>query len=108
MSRCSDVMKPIESASCCTPQDSAAQAAQVMRDYRLRLRSLWLRIQNRLSRSVSSLTVARVAAKVGVEEIIRPLFACYGASKTVKGTRRKLHAHRVTSLPVADKAGGYQ
>jgi hypothetical protein len=32
MSRCSDVMKPIEASSCCTLQDSAAQAAQAMRD----------------------------------------------------------------------------
>jgi CBS-domain-containing membrane protein len=35
------------------------------------------------------------------------LCACCSASKTVKETRRKLHAHRVMSLPVADKAGGY-
>jgi CBS-domain-containing membrane protein len=49
----------------------------------------------------------RRASKVRVEKIIRPLFACCGASKTVKETRRKLYAHRVTSLPVADKAGGY-
>jgi len=32
MSRCSDVMKPIEASSCYTLQDSAAYAAQVMRD----------------------------------------------------------------------------
>jgi len=49
----------------------------------------------------------RRASKVRVGKIIRPLFACCGASKTVKETRRKLHAHRVMSLPVADKAGGY-
>jgi CBS-domain-containing membrane protein len=49
----------------------------------------------------------RRTSKVRVEKIIRPLFACCGASKTDKETRRKLHAHRVTSLPVADKAGGY-
>jgi hypothetical protein len=32
MSRFSDVMKPIEAYSGCTPQDSAARAAQAMRD----------------------------------------------------------------------------
>ena len=32
MSCCSDVMKPIEASSCCTPQDTAAHAAQAMRD----------------------------------------------------------------------------
>jgi hypothetical protein len=31
-SRYSDVMKPVEASSCCTPQDSAAQAAQAIRD----------------------------------------------------------------------------
>jgi CBS domain-containing protein len=31
---------------------------------------------------------------------------CCGVTETVKETRRKLHAHRVTSLPVAEKAGG--
>ena len=32
MSRCSDVVKPIEASSCCTPRDSTAHAPQVMRD----------------------------------------------------------------------------
>lgn len=32
MSRCTEVMKPIEASSCCTLQDSAAKAAQAMRD----------------------------------------------------------------------------
>jgi len=32
MSCCSDVMKPIEASSCCTPQDTAAQAARAIRD----------------------------------------------------------------------------
>ena len=32
MSCCSDVMKPIAAASCCTPGDTVADAARVMRD----------------------------------------------------------------------------
>ena len=32
MSCCKDVMKPIEASSCCTPQDTAAQAARAIRD----------------------------------------------------------------------------
>ena len=31
MSCCSDVMKPVEAASCCTPQETAADAAQAMK-----------------------------------------------------------------------------
>jgi CBS domain-containing protein len=49
----------------------------------------------------------RRASQVRVGKNTRPLFASCGATETVKETRRKLHAHRVTSLPVADKAGGY-
>ena len=32
MNCCSDVMKPIEASSCCTPQDTAVQAARAMRN----------------------------------------------------------------------------
>ena len=32
MSCCSDVMKPIEASSWCTPQETAAHAARAMRD----------------------------------------------------------------------------
>jgi len=48
----------------------------------------------------------RRASEVRVRKIMRPLSACCGASETVEEARRKLHAHRVTSLPVAEKAGG--
>ena len=48
----------------------------------------------------------RRASDVRVEKIMRPLSACCGASETVEEGRRKLHEHRATSQPVADKAGG--
>ena len=32
MSCCSDVMKPIEVSSCCTPQDTTAHAARAIRE----------------------------------------------------------------------------
>ena len=32
MSCCSDVMKPIDAAACCTPHDTAAHAARAMRE----------------------------------------------------------------------------
>ena len=40
MSCCSDVMKPIEAASCCTPKDTAAHAARAMRTSRRKLHEL--------------------------------------------------------------------
>jgi len=47
------------------------------------------------------------AHRTFVSKELSTLFAWYSESKTVKETRRKFHAHRAMSLPVADKAGGY-
>jgi hypothetical protein len=47
----------------------------------------------------------RRASEVGAENFLRPLLAYRGASKRVQEARRKLYAHRATSLPVAEKAG---
>jgi len=72
-----DVMKPIDASSCCTPQDTAAQAAQAMR-----------------------------ASDIRVEEIMRPKSACCGADESVEEGRRRLHEHRASSLPVVNRTGG--
>ena len=50
----------------------------------------------------------RRASKVRVEKIMEALVCLVwcGASETVEEVRRKLHEHRVTSLPVADKRAG--
>ena len=76
MKCCSDVMTPIDASSCCTPQDTAAHAARAMR-----------------------------GSGCGCAPVVEDT-ACCGTDEPVDEARRKLHQHRATSLPVADKAGG--
>ena len=113
MSWCSDVMKPIEASSCCTPQDTAAQAAQVMRDSGCGCAPVVEDIKNlKLVGVVTERDVCcgvaaddRRASEVRVEEIMRPSSACCGAGEPVAEARRKLLEQRATSLPVIDGAG---
>lgn len=114
MSCCSDVMKPIEVSSCCTPQDTAAQAARAMRKSGCGCVPV---VENAESRKLVGVVTERdvccgvaaddrLASEVRVNEIMRAPSACCGADEPVEEARRKLHEHRTTSLPVVDKAGG--
>ena len=47
----------------------------------------------------------KLASEVRVEEIMPPSSACCGADEPENEACKKLHEHRVTSLPVVDKAG---
>ena len=114
MSCCSDVMKPIEASSCCTPRDTAVQAARAIRDSGCGCAPVVEETKKlKLVGVVTERDVCcgvgaddRRASEVCVEEIMRPASACCGADEPVKEARRKLHEHRATSLPVVDKAGG--
>jgi CBS domain-containing protein len=113
MSCCSDVMKPIEAASCCTPQDTATRAAQAMRDSGCGCAPVVADTEN--LRLVGVVTERDVCCGVGaedlrpsevsVEKIMRPLSACCSSSEPVEQARQKLHEHRATSLPVVDTTG---
>ena len=113
MSCCSDVMKPIEASSCCTPQDTAAHAARAIRDSGCGCAPVVENTENlKLVGVVTERDVCcgvaaddRRASEVRVEEIMRPASACCGSDETIAETRGKLHEHRATSLPVVDKAG---
>jgi CBS domain-containing protein len=114
MSCCSDVMKPVEATSCCTPKDTADQAARAMRDSGCGcapvvedMESLKL-VGVVTERDVCCGVAAddRHASGVRVEEIMRPSSACCDADEPLEESRRKLHEHRATSLPVVNKAGG--
>lgn len=114
MSCCSDVMKPVDASSCCTPRESAAHAARAIRDSGCGCapvvedtKSLKL-VGVITERDVCCVTAAndRLASEVGVKEIMRPASACCNADDAIEEARRKLHAHRTTSLPVIDKTGG--
>ena len=84
MSCCSDVMKPIEAASCCTPQDTAAHAAQAMKNSGCGCAPV---IENTENMKLVGVVTERdichhVAAEdvkasdVSVEKIMRPATAC--------------------------------
>jgi len=114
MSCCSDVMKPIEASSCCTPKDTAAHAARAMRDSGCGCAPVvedtkGLKLVGVVTERDVCCGVAaddRRASDVRVEEIMRPSSACCGASEPVDKARRTLHEHRATSLPVVNSAGG--
>lgn len=114
MSCCSDVMKPIEAASCCTPQDTAATAAKAMKtsgcgcspvvENKENLNLVGVVTERDICHSVAAEDLK--ASEVRVEEIMRPAAgACCGADESVEEARRKLDEHQATSLPVVDKAG---
>lgn len=114
MSCCGDVMKPIEASSCCTPQETAEQAARAMRGSGCGCAPVIADTENLTlvgvvtERDVCCGVAAddRRASEVRVQEIMRPASACCGVDESIEEGRRKLHEHRATSLPVVNKAGG--
>lgn len=114
MGCCGDVMKPIEVSSCCTPKDTVAHAARAMRESGCGCAPVvedteHLKLVGVVTERDVCCGVAaddRRASEVRVAEIMRPASACCGTAEPVDDARRKLHQHRATSLPVADKAGG--
>ena len=114
MSCCSDVMKPIEVSSCCTPEDTAAHAARAMRDSgcgcapvvkdKEKLKLVGVVTERDVCCGVAA--DDRRASEVRVEQIMRPVSACCHSDEPVETARQKLHEHRATSLPVVDKSGG--
>lgn len=111
---CGDVMEPVEAASCCTPQATAADAARAIRDSGCGCAAVVESTESRklvgvvTERDVCCGVAAedRQASDVRVDEIMRGASACCGADEPVEEARRKLHEHRTTSLPVVDKEGG--
>ena len=113
MSCCSDVMKPIKVSSCCTPNDTAADAARAIRASGCGCAPV-IEDPNNLKlvgvvteRDVCCGVAAddRRGSEVRVNEIMRPAAACCGASESVEEARRKLHEHRATTLPVVNSTG---
>ncbi len=113
MGCCSDVMEPVSASSCCTPGDTAARAAQVMRDAGCGCAPVVEEEKNmRLVGVVTERDVCcgvaaddRRASEVRVGEIMKPASACCGADEPLGAAERKLQEHQATSLPVVDAAG---
>lgn len=113
MSCCSDVMKPIEASSCCTPQDTAEHAAKAMKysgcgcapvvENTENLKLVGFITERDICHSVAAEDVR--ASDVSVEKIMRPASSCCGTDDSLEETARKLNEHQTTSLPVIDQAG---
>ena len=113
MSCCSDVMKPIEASSCCTPNDTAVHAAQAMRQSGCGCAPV---VENTETRKLVGVVTERdvccgvtaddrQGSEVSVGEIMKPSSACCHLDEPVDDARRKLHEHQATSLPVVDNEG---
>lgn len=113
MSCCSDVMTPIETSSCCTPQQTAAHAARAMRTSGCGCAPVvedltTLKVVGVVTERDVCCGVAaddRQGSDVRVTDIMRPLSACCGAIEPVDQARHLLHEQRTTSLPVVDEMG---
>ncbi len=113
MSCCSDVMKPIEASSCCTPQDTAAHAAQTMKhsgcgcapvvEDTESLKLVGVVTERDICHRVAA--EDRKASEVSVEEIMRPASGCCDVDDSLENAKEKLHEHQATSLPVVEKSG---
>lgn len=113
MSCCSEVMTPLDASSCCTPQDTAAQAARAMRASGCGCAPVVDTPHRKVVGVVTERDVCcgvaaddRRPSEVPVSEIMRPASACCGADEPVEEARRKLREHQATSLPVVDATGG--
>jgi CBS domain-containing protein len=113
MSCCSDVMKPIEAASCCTPKDTVVYAAENMKssgcgcspvvENKENLKLIGVVTERDICHSVAA--DSRHASEISVAEIMRPASACCGEADSIAETKLKLDEHRTTSLPVINNSG---
>ena len=113
MSCCKDKMESVAVDSCCSPRDTAQDAAQTMRKTGCGCAPV---VEDEQSRRLVGVVTERdvchgVAtddrrpSEIPVEEIMRPASACCSTNEPLDEVRRKLDKHQATSLPVVDKAG---
>lgn len=114
MSCCSDVMRPIEPGSCCTPQDTAAHAAKAMKrsgcgcapvvEGTDNLKLVGVVTERDICHSVAAEDLK--ASEVNVKDIMQDAAtACCDADDSLEEAGLKLTEHQATSLPVIDRAG---
>lgn len=118
MSCCSDVMEPIAASSCCTPQDTAAQAARAIRDSGCgcapvvedteNLKLVGVVTERDTERDVCCGVAAddHRLSRFASKSPFVPHLRVVARDEQVTEAHRKLDKHRATSLPVVDKAGG--
>ena len=113
MSYCGDVMEKIEAESCCTPEDTAHDAAKAMKisgcgcspvvEDRKDLKLVGVVTAHDISHHVAAEDLK--ASKVAVKDIMKPVSACCKTNETLEGAAQKMHDYQSSSLPVMDKEG---
>ncbi|MBX9654786.1 CBS domain-containing protein [bacterium] len=112
MSCCRDKMEPMAQNFCCSPRDTAMNAAQSMHktgcgctpivEDEQSLRLIGVVTERDTCHGVA--TDDRQPSEIQVEEIMRPASACCSIDDSKAESRRKLDIHQATSLPVVDRA----
>ena len=113
MSCCGDVMEKVEAESCCTPEDTAHDAAQAMKasgcgcspvvEDRKDLKLVGVVTSHDISHHVAAEDLK--ASEVVVKDIMKPVSACCKTNETLEQAGQKMHDHQASSLPVMDKEG---
>ncbi len=113
MSCCGDVMEKIEADSCCTPEDTAHDAAKAMKtsgcgcspvvEDKEGLKLVGVVTSHDISHHVAAENLK--ASDVSVKDIMKPIAACCKSNETLEDAAQKMHDHQASSLPVMDKEG---
>lgn len=113
MSYCGDVMEKIEAESCCTPEDTAHDAAMAMKtsgcgcspvvEDKEGMKLVGVVTSHDISHHVAAENVK--ASDVSVKDIMKPVSACCRSNETLENAAQKMHDHQASSLPVMDKDG---
>ena len=113
MSCCGDVMEKIEAESCCTPEDTAHDAAMAIKtsgcgcspvvEDKEGLKLVGVVTSHDISHHVAAENLK--ASDVSVKDIMKPITACCKSNETLEDAAQKMHDHQASSLPVMDKEG---
>ncbi len=113
MSCCGDVMEKIEPESCCTPEDTAHDAAKAMKtsgcgcspvvEDKKDLKLIGVITAQDISHYVAAEDIK--ASDVAVKDIMKPVSACCKSNETLEQAGQKMHDYQASSLPVMDKDG---
>ncbi len=113
MSYCGDVLEKIVAESCCTPEDTAHDAAMAMKtsgcgcspvvEDKEGLKLVGVVTSHDISHHVAAENLK--ASDVSVKDIMKPMSACCRSNETLEAAAQKMHDHQASSLPVMDKDG---
>ena len=106
-------MEKVEAESCCTPEDTAHDAAKAMKssgcgcapvvEDKQELKLAGVVTAQDISHHVAA--EDRKASEVYVKDIMKPISACCKSNETLEEAGQKMHDHQASSLPVMDKEG---